>query len=115
MKEKDELFDQLLFAKFDDEKKKEMKPTLFKVEPHYNERMLVSLTKEKREKRMITLLFSILVVLTNISMVSIPLIYFGVPLWGTILVTGFILLSVFSLILAVYSLNKYYLNKGVNF
>jgi hypothetical protein len=114
MKEKDELFDQKLFTIFDDVKKNEMKPSLFKVEPHYNERMLVSLAKEKREKRMITFLFSLLVILTNISMVSIPLIYFGVPLWGTILVTGFILLSVVSLILAVYSLNKYYLIKGVN-
>lgn len=114
MKEKDELFDQMLFTKFDDAKKKEMKPSLLKIEPHYNERMLVSLTKEKREKKTIILLFILLVILTNISMVAIPLIYFGVPVWGAILITLFVLLSVFSLILTVYGLNKFYLNKGVN-
>ena len=114
MKEKDELFDQMLFTKFENAKKKEMKPSLLKIEPHYNERMLISLAKEKREKKMIAILFSIVVLLTNISMVSIPLIYFGVPVWGAILITLFVLLSVFSLILTVYGLNKFYLNKGVN-
>lgn len=109
MKEKDELFDQLLFSKFDDAKNKEMKPSLLKIEPHYNERMLVSLAKEKREKKIITLLFIILVILTNISMVLIPLTYFGVPIWGAILMTLFVVISVFSLILTAYGLNKYYL------
>jgi len=111
MKEKDELFDQLLITKFDDAKKKEMKPSLLKVEPHYNERMLVSLAKEKREKKTITLLFILLVILTNISMVSIPLIYFGVPVWGVILITLFVLVSVFSIILTAYGLNKFYIIK----
>jgi len=114
MKEKDELFDQLLFTKFENEKKKEMKPSFLKVEPHYNERMLVSLAKEKREKKTITFLFILLIIMTNISMVSVPLIYFGVPIWGAILITLFILVSVLSLILTVYGLNKYYLIKGVN-
>jgi len=111
MKEKDELFDQFLITKFDDAKKKEMKPSLLKVEPHYNERMLVSLAKEKREKKTITLLFILLVILTNISMVSIPLIYFGVPVWGVILITLFVLVSVFSIILTAYGLNKFYIIK----
>lgn len=114
MVDNDKLFDQMLFEKFENEKKNETKPSLFKVEPHYNERMLVSLAKEKREKKTITLLFILLVILTNFSMVSIPLLYFGVPLWGTILITLFVLVSVFSVILTAYGLNKYYLNKGVN-
>lgn len=114
MNEKDELFDQMLFKKFDDAKKKEMKPSFLKVEPHYSERILVSLAKEKREKKTITLLSVLLVILTNLSMVSIPLFYFGVPMWGTILITVFVLVSVFSIILIAYGLNKFYLNKGVN-
>ncbi|MGB4590121.1 MAG: hypothetical protein WBI17_12970 [Clostridiaceae bacterium] len=111
MEEKDKRFDDLLFNRFDTAKKKELKPNLLKVEPHYNERMLVSLAKDKREKKIITFLFTLLVILTNISMISIPLIYFGVPLWGTILITVFVLVSVFSLILTAYGLNEFYLIK----
>jgi len=111
MEEKDKLLDELLLRKFDDAKKKELKPNLLKIEPHYNERMLVSIVKEKREKKTIILLFILLVILTNLSMVSLPLIYFGVPIWGAILITLFVLVSVFSLILTAYGLNKYYLIK----
>lgn len=110
MKEKDELFDQLLFERFEKEKQKELKPSQFKVEPHYNERMLVSLAKEKREKKIITLLILLLIILTNLSMVSIPLLYFGVPLWGVILITLFVVITVFSVILTAYGLNKFYVN-----
>lgn len=103
-------FDRLIRNAFDDMRASEKREEVFIVEPFYDRKKLVRISKERRERKVIVFMTTLAVILFNYAIAFLLGVAAELPLWAVNLVA--LLLSILSLfvIILFYGLNKLHIN-----
>ena len=103
-------FDYLIRNAFDDLRAREEREEVFIVEPFYDRKKLLSISKEKRERKIIAAMASLAVILLNFSMSFLLGAAAALPLWAANLMALLLSIVSLSVIILFYGLNKLSIN-----
>ena len=103
-------FDRLIRNAFDDMRASEKREEVFIVEPYYDRKKLVRISKEKKEKKVIMVMTTLAVILFNYVMAFLLGIAAALPLWAVNLTAGLFIIVSLSVIILFYGLNKLHIN-----
>ncbi|MBO1263740.1 hypothetical protein J3A84_01615 [Proteiniclasticum sp. SCR006] len=103
-------FDRLIRNAFDDMRVSEKRKEVFIVEPFYDRKKLLRISKEKKERKVIMVMTTLAVILFNYAMSFLLGVAAALPLWAVNLTAVLFIIVSLSVIILFYGLNKLHIN-----